>query len=102
MGLSGFCGKENMLILLLKKVIDKKVNLNFKLLLILESARQRVLKTNDDVWKDISRQNIKIIPENINGTGVYKLSHDSLDCHKSSKDRQKRKKSIRSDRGHST
>ena len=102
MGLSGFCDKENMLILLLKKIIDKKVNLNFKLLLILESARQRVLKTNDDVWKDISRQNIKIIPENINGTGVYKLSYDSLDCHKSSKDRQKSKKSIRSDRGHST
>ena len=102
MGLSGFCGKENMLILLLKKVIDKKVNLNFKLLLILESARQRVLKRNDDVWKDIYRQNIKIIPENINGTGIYKLSYDSLDCHKSSKDRRQRKKSIRSDKGHST
>ena len=49
------------------------------------------MKTNDDVWKDVPIQNVtKIdgpcIPENIDGTCIYKLPYNPADCHKSSKD----------------
>ena len=63
--------------------------------LILESAGQRIMKTNDDVWKAIPIQNVTKIPENIDGTCIY----DPVDRHKSSKDRRPWKKSIRSDKG---
>ena len=80
-----------MLIRLFKKLIYKKIYINFELFLILESARQRIMKTNDDVWKDVPIQNVtKIdglcIPENIDGTCIYKLPYNPADCHKSSKD----------------
>ena len=62
------------------------------------------MKTNDDVWKDVPIQNVtKIdglcIPENIDGTCIYKLPYNPADCHKSSKDWRPWKKSIRSDKG---
>ena len=67
--------------------------------LILESARQRIMKTNDDVWKAVPIQNVTKIPEHIDGTCIYKLSYDPVDRHKSSKDRLPWKKSIRSHKG---
>ena len=59
-----------MLIRLFKKLIDIKLYINFELFLILESARQRTMKTNDDVWKDVPIQNVTDIPENIDGTCI--------------------------------
>ena len=67
--------------------------------LILESARQRIMKTNDDVWKAVPIQNVTKIPENIDGACIYKLPYDPVDRHKSSKHRRPWKKSIRSDKG---
>ena len=75
-----------MLIRLFKKLIYIKISINFELFLILESARQRIMKTNDDVWKDVPIQNVTNIPEKIDGTCIYKLSYDSVDRHKSPKD----------------
>ena len=57
------------------------------------------MKTNDDVWKAVPIQNVTKIPENIDGTCIYKLPYDPVDPHKSSKNRQPWKKSIRSDKG---
>ena len=97
MGLN-FCGKENMFKhFLFKKFIYKKVYINYELLLIL--ARQRIMKTNDNVWNDVSIQNSTKIPEDIDGTCIHKLPYDPADRHKSSKDRRPWKKSIRSDKG---
>ena len=45
-----------MLIGFFKKLIYKKDYINFELFLILESARQRIMKTNDDVWKAVPKQ----------------------------------------------
>ena len=69
------------------------------MLLVLESARQRIMKTNDDVWKAVPIQNVKKIPENIDGNYIYKFPYDPVDRHKSSKDRRPWKKPIRSDKG---
>ena len=88
-----------MLIRLFEKLIYKKMYINFELFLILQPARQRMMKTNDGVRKHISIQNITKIPENIDGTCIYKLPCDPADRHKSSKDRRSWKKSIRSDKG---
>ena len=68
------------------------------MLLILESAKQRIMKTNDDVWKAVPIQNVTKIPENIDGTCIYELPYDPVDRHTSSKDRRPWKKSIRSDK----
>ena len=57
------------------------------------------MTTNDDIWKDIPIQNVTKIPENIDGTCICKLPYDLVNYHKSSKDRQPWKKSIRSDKG---
>ena len=57
------------------------------------------MKTNDDVWKAIPIQTVTKIPENIDGTCIYKFPYDPVDRHKSSKDRRPWKKSIRSDKG---
>ena len=46
------------------------------------------MKTNDDVWKAVPIQNVTKIPENIDGTCIYKLPYDPVDRHKSSKDRR--------------
>ena len=80
-----------MLVGFFKKLIYKKDYINFELFLILESARQRIMKTNDDVWKDVPIQNVTKIDglcilENIDGTCIYKLPYNPADCHKSSKD----------------
>ena len=72
-----------MLIRLFKKLIYIKIYINFELFLILESARQRIMKTNDDIWKDVPIQNVTNIPENIDATCIYKLRYDSVDPHKS-------------------
>ena len=56
--------------------------------LILESARQRTMKTNDDVWKAVPIQNVTKIPENVDGTCIDKLPYDPVDRHKSSNDRR--------------
>ena len=56
------------------------------------------MKTND-VWKDVPIQNVTKKLENIDGTCIYKLPYDPVDCHKSSKDRRPWKKSITSDKG---
>ena len=76
-----------MLIRLFKKMIYKKI-INFELFLILESARQRIMKANDDVWKAVPIQKVTKILENIDGTCIYKLPYDPVDRHKSSKDRR--------------
>ena len=45
------------------------------------------MKTND-VWKAVPIQNVTKIPENIDGTCIYKLPYDPVDRHKFSKDRR--------------
>ena len=36
------------------------------------------MKKNDDVWKDVPIQHVTIIPENIDGTCIYKLLFDPV------------------------